>query len=102
MDGAQPDPVPVIALDAALKALANPVRLQVVTTLLNTPGGQVESCAALNLSVSKSTLTQHMKVLHESGVVKTVDLGNRVVVELRSSELERDLPGLLDLIRNAT
>ena len=91
----------LVTLDGALKALANPVRRHVVTTLLNTPGGQLASCAALNVSVSRSTLTQHMRVLHESGIVRTVDLGNRVFVELRSSEIDERLPGLLDVLRRA-
>lgn len=90
-----------ITLDGALKALANPVRRQVVTTLLNTPGGQLESCAALNVTVSRSTLTQHMRVLHESGLVRMVDHGNRVFVELRSAAIDERLPGLLDVLRHA-
>lgn len=42
-----------ITLDGVLRALANPVRRQVVTTLLNNPGGRVSSCAAFNVSVSR-------------------------------------------------
>ena len=90
-----------ITLDGALKALANPVRRHVVTTLLDTPGGQLASCAGLNVTVSRSTLTQHMRVLHDAGLVRTVDHGNRVFVELRSAEIEETLPGLLDVLRRA-
>lgn len=92
------DEVP-LSLDATLKALANPLRRHVVTTLLRTPGGQVASCAAFEVTVSRSTLTQHMRVLHDAGLVETVDHGNRVLVRLRSSEIEQQLPGLLDLLR---
>ena len=91
-----------ITLDGTLKALANPIRRQVVMTLLQTPGERVASCAAFNVTVSRSTLTQHMRVLHESGLVETIDHGNRVVVGLRSSEIDRRLPGLLDVLRHAT
>jgi DNA-binding transcriptional ArsR family regulator len=87
------------SLDAVFKALSNPLRRHVVTTLLQTPGGQVASCAALNVTVSRSTLTQHMRVLHETGLVETVDHGNRVFVRLRSSEIDQRFPGLLDLMR---
>ncbi len=90
-----------ITLDTTLKALANPVRRQVVTALLETPGNQVSSCAAFNVSVSRSTLTQHLRVLHESGIVETVDHGNRVFVALRCAAIEQQLPGLLDVIRHA-
>lgn len=89
-----------ISLDATLKALANPIRRHIVTTLLQTLGGQVASCAAFNVTVSRSTLTQHMRVLHEAGIVETVDHGNRVLVKLRSSEIDQRLPGLLDLLRH--
>jgi DNA-binding transcriptional ArsR family regulator len=90
-----------ITLDAALKALANPIRRQIVTTLLNTPDGRVTTCAALAVPVSKSTLTQHLHVLSECGIVETVDFGNRCSVELRSADLDQQLPGLLDLLRRA-
>jgi len=69
--------------------------------LLQTPGNQVSSCAAFNVTVSRSTLTQHLRVLHESGIVETIDHGNRVFVALRSAEIEQRLPGLLDVLRHA-
>ena len=90
-----------ITLDAALKALANPIRRQVVTMLLNTPGGRVDTCAAFKVPISKSTLTQHMRVLHDSGIVETIDYGNRVFVELRAAEIDQQLPGLLEVLRRA-
>lgn len=90
-----------ITLDAALKALANPVRRHVVTTLLGTPGNRLDSCASLDVRVSRSTLTQHMRVLSESGIVETIDYGNRVFVALRTAEIEERLPGLLDVLRRA-
>lgn len=90
-----------ITLDTALKALANPVRRKVVTTLLQTPGNRVDTCAAFDVHVSRSTLTQHMRVLDESGLVKTIDYGNRVFVELRAGEIDHHLPGLLDVLRRA-
>jgi DNA-binding transcriptional ArsR family regulator len=88
-----------INLGEAFKALANPVRRQVVKTLLDTPGGMVENCAVFDVPVSKSTLTQHMHVLDEAGIVERVDLGNRCSITLRSTALDQQLPGLLDLIR---
>lgn len=92
-------PAAELSLDATFKALANPLRRHVIRTLLQEPGGQVASCAALNVTVSRSTLTQHMRVLHEAGLVETVDHGNRVFVRLRTAEIDQRLPGLLDLVR---
>jgi len=88
-----------ISLDSTLKALANPTRRHIVSTLLKIPGGQVASCAAFNLTISRSTLTQHMRVLHDAGLVETIDRGNRVLVELRAPQIDQSLPGLLDLLR---
>lgn len=90
-----------ITLDAALKALANPVRREVVLTLLETPGGRVTNCSVFDVPVSKSTLTQHLRVLNESGIVQTTDEGNRCMVELRTDEVDESLPGLLDLLRSS-
>jgi DNA-binding transcriptional ArsR family regulator len=88
-----------IDLGDALKALANPVRRQIVKVLLEMPDGKVENCSVFDVPVSKSTLTQHIHVLDESGVVDKADLGNRCSVTLRLKELDQQLPGLLDLVR---
>jgi ArsR family transcriptional regulator, virulence genes transcriptional regulator len=52
-----------------LKALANPVRLQILCTL---DGGEL-SVSALNerVPLSQSALSQHLKVLRHDGLVRT-------------------------------
>lgn len=91
-----------VHLDTTLKALANPVRRKVVTTLLDTPGNRVDTCAAFEVQVSRSTLTQHLRVLTDAGLIETIDYGNRVFVELRTGEIDDRLPGMLDVLRHAT
>src|SRR5579884_2460368 len=87
-----------IALPDVLHALSDPVRLQIVRSLAER---QEQSCSALESSVSKSTLSHHFKVLREAGVTFTRANGTHRLVSLRSEELERRFPGLLESILTA-
>jgi DNA-binding transcriptional ArsR family regulator len=53
------------------------------------------SCGRLGGSVSKSTLSHHLKVLREAGVTHTRVLGTQRLVSLRTDELEERFPGVL-------
>ena len=81
-----------------LAALNDPLRRQVVTTLIAEPDGTERTCASFDLGVSKSTLTHHFRVLRESGLVRQVDRGNSRKVTLRRDELNLRFPGLLQLL----
>jgi ArsR family transcriptional regulator len=54
-----------------LKALADPVRLRLMSMILSHEGG--EACAMCDLTegfdLSQSTLSHHLKVLHDAGLV---------------------------------
>lgn len=54
-----------------LKSLADPVRLRLVSLVLAHEGG--EACATCDLApgfdLSQPTLSHHLKVLHESGIL---------------------------------
>ncbi|WP_316097249.1 MULTISPECIES: ArsR/SmtB family transcription factor [Dermabacter] len=85
-------------LPDVLAALNDPLRRQVVTTLIAEPDGTERTCASFDLGVSKSTLTHHFRVLRESGLVRQVDRGNSRKVTLRRDELNLRFPGLLQLL----
>lgn len=85
-------------LPDVLTALNDPLRRQVVNTLIAEPDGTERTCASFDLGVSKSTLTHHFRVLRESGLVRQVDRGNSRKVSLRRDELNQRFPGLLDLL----
>ncbi len=55
-----------------LKALADPVRLRLMSMILSHEGG--EACAMCDLTegfdLSQSTLSHHLKVLHDAGLVQ--------------------------------
>lgn len=76
-------------LDAQrLKALGHPVRLGIALRLAQEP----ETCAcdfADVFEVSQPTVSQHLKVLREAGLVTTRRRGNQICYSLDSSAVER-------------
>jgi DNA-binding transcriptional ArsR family regulator len=56
------------------------------------------SCGRLGGSVSKSTLSHHLKVMREAGVTHTRVLGTQRLVSLRTEELGMRFPGVLDSV----
>lgn len=87
-----------ISLAGVLYALGDPVRLEIVKRLAE-KGEQ--SCAALAVSVAKSTLSHHFKVLRESGVLYCRKEGTQHINSLRREDLDARFPGLLDTVLNA-
>ena len=81
-----------VELPDVLHALSDPMRLQIVRRLARE--GEAP-CGELNGSVSKSTLSHHLKVLREAGLTQTRVEGTQRVVSLRQSDLERRFPELL-------
>ncbi|QHC68669.1 helix-turn-helix domain-containing protein [Rathayibacter sp. VKM Ac-2759] len=102
---ADPFPVPPVeSIDvvALLKALADPVRLTVVTRLAD---GEYHPCTTeeYGLSLHKSTLSFHFKTLREAGLTATRVRGRDHAVRLRIDDLDQRFPGLLaSVLRAAT
>lgn len=79
-------------LTDVLHALSDPVRLEIVRLL----GVHEElSCGRLEVSVSKSTLTHHLRVLRDAGLTHTRSEGVQRLVSLRRDDVETRFPGLL-------
>ncbi|GAA3839199.1 helix-turn-helix transcriptional regulator [Saccharothrix violaceirubra] len=87
-----------IQLAAVLNALADPVRLRIVAELTRS-GGIV--CGQFDVPVSMSTLSHHLKVLREAGVLRVTPHGSFRRHELRRDEMQRRFPGLLDSVTSA-
>jgi DNA-binding transcriptional ArsR family regulator len=89
-----------VELTTVLQALADPVRLRLVATLID---GDARSCSpqAWGLELHKSTLSHHYKVLREAGITRTIVNGRTRAVELRRAELEERFPGLLEFLSAA-
>lgn len=87
-----------VDLATVLTALADPVRLRIVAELAKS-GGVV--CGQFDVPVSMSTLSHHLKVLREAGVLRVTPQGSYRTHELRREDMERRFPGVLDSITKA-
>ncbi|MGW0532089.1 ArsR/SmtB family transcription factor [Streptomyces sp. NPDC003032] len=84
------------SLDQVLRALGDPVRLTAVRALAL--AGRPLPCRALGLPVSKSTITHHLRVLSQAGIITRQRSSSMVLNRLSREDLERDFPGLIDLL----
>ncbi|MEH2360526.1 ArsR/SmtB family transcription factor [Nostoc sp.] len=87
-----------ISLPGVLYALGDPVRLEIVR-LLATEGEQC--CARFDFAIAKSTMSNHFKILRQSGIVLTRKSGTHRINILRREDLEVLFPGLLDAVLKA-
>ncbi len=83
-----------IRITSVLHALADPVRLRIVRALAAHEEGI--SCGVLDLGVTASTLTHHVRTLREAGVVRVRPQGTSRISSLRRDDLDTLYPGLLD------
>jgi DNA-binding transcriptional ArsR family regulator len=86
-----------VELVDVLRALADPIRLQIVRVLAD---GDPHSKSAPDwgFDVHKSTLAHHFKTLREAGVTLTIVDGRTHFIQLRRDELDARFPGLLDAL----
>jgi DNA-binding transcriptional ArsR family regulator len=87
-----------ITLAGVLGALADPMRLRIVNSLLKKNDCMSCSEAAPCPDMAKSTLSHHFRILREAGIIRTSKIGveNRNV--LRSADINARFPGLLKQI----
>ncbi|MFC5289992.1 ArsR/SmtB family transcription factor [Actinokineospora guangxiensis] len=87
-----------LRLAAVLAAFSDPTRLAVVAQLT---AAQEMPCGALAVSVAKSTLSQHLRVLREAGITHTRPDGTQRLLSVRRGDLDKAFPGLLDAVLGA-
>jgi DNA-binding transcriptional ArsR family regulator len=87
-----------LTLPNILYALGDPLRLRIVGQLA--AAEEAMSCGdiAVVKEVAKSTGSHHFKVLRESGLIRMVPQGRRILVSLRREDLEERFPGLLNAV----
>lgn len=84
LDEAQAD-----ALSGALKVLADPARLRLVSLIAAQPGAEACACNLTDpLGLSQPTVSHHLRVLHEAGVLDRERRGQWVYFKLRSEPLD--------------
>jgi DNA-binding transcriptional ArsR family regulator len=87
-----------ISLSGVLSALADPMRLRIVQSLLHEQGCMSCVQAVPCTDMAKSTLSNHFRILREAGLVRTSKKGVENRNELRLEEINDRFPGLLKTI----
>ena len=90
-----PDSEGLAPLATVLRALGDPVRLELVRRMAT--HGE-ERCLPADLRVAKSTLSHHWRILREAGISRTRPEGKARWMSLRRDELDTRYPGLLDAV----
>lgn len=83
-----------ITLPGVLSALADPIRLLIVKTLLE-QDGCLNCRKSARCTISKSTLSNHFRILREAGLVRTAKKGVENLNTVRVDDIEAKFPGLL-------
>src|ERR1700710_461117 len=89
--------------DAVLHALSDPVRAAIFAKIMG--AGFVEACSAVSAlgdrGIPKSSLSGHLKVLREAGLIRSERRGVEMRNHSRHAEVNARFPGLLNAIITA-
>jgi DNA-binding transcriptional ArsR family regulator len=89
--------------EAILHALSDPLRAAIFAEISG--AGCVEACSAVAIvkdrAIPKSSLSQHIKVLREAGLIRCERHGVEMRNHSRCTEVDRRFPGLLAAILDA-
>jgi DNA-binding transcriptional ArsR family regulator len=89
---------PPADLVTVLQALSDPVRLEMVRQLARCEEGHGIRCGEIEIDVTKSTASHHLKTLRNAGITGEREVGTRKLTWLRKKELEERYPGLLEAV----
>ncbi|WP_213980265.1 helix-turn-helix domain-containing protein [Sphingomonas sp. dw_22] len=89
--------------EAILHALSDPVRAEIFAQIAGQ--GCVQNCSTFShvgdRDIPKSSLSQHFKVLRESGLIRSERQGVEMRNTSRCGEVDERFPGLVAAILNA-
>jgi DNA-binding transcriptional ArsR family regulator len=98
---AEPRDLSTVDVITVMHALSDPVRLQIVRQLAACDGAGELSCGQIEVPVTKSTASHHLKTLASAGLTAEREEGTRKFIRLREAELERRFPGLIRSVLGA-
>ena len=87
-------PMDQVELVDVLRALADPVRLQMVRAIADGEA-HPKGVTDWGVDVQKSTMAHHFKTLREAGLTNTIVNGRTHDIQLRRAELDKRFPGLI-------
>jgi DNA-binding transcriptional ArsR family regulator len=92
-----------ITVEAILHALSDPARVAIFAQVVGSecPQSCSDFAKILEGVIPKSTLSQHFKVLRESGLIRSERRGVEMHNTSRCAEIERRFPGLVSAITRA-
>lgn len=92
-----------VPVEAILHALADPVRVALFSEVV--AGECSQNCTALagvlQQPIPKSTLSQHMRILREAGLIRGERRGTEMRNTSRCAEVDARYPGLLQAVVSA-
>lgn len=92
-----------IAVESVLHALSDPIRVAIFAEIATSQCSA--TCSAfqniIDRPIPKSTLSQHFKVLRESGLIRAERKGVEMYNTSRCAEVDARFPGLIASIVNA-
>jgi DNA-binding transcriptional ArsR family regulator len=91
-------PARELRLETVMAALSEPLRMTVIRRLLLDSDAYDHPCGWFGFDRPKSSLTHHFKVLREAGLIHQRQYGLERRSRLRTEDLNRRFPGLLDLV----
>jgi DNA-binding transcriptional ArsR family regulator len=93
-----------VPLASVLHALSDPTRLAIVRrleeNLKKESDGMACNCAAPQ-ELPRATLSNHLNVLRNAGLIESRKQGTMVINRLRRADLDARFPGLLDAVLKA-
>lgn len=89
-----------ITLTGILEGLADPLRLQILVRLLDQDEDGFLSCcqSAPCPKIAKSTLSNHFRILRESGLIRMTKHGVENHSVVRLDEINKKFPGLIKAV----
>ena len=87
-----------ISLSGILGALSDPVRVSILKSLLDQEGCMSCCQASPCPKIAKSTLSNHFRILRESGLIRMVKQGVENHSVVRITDINEKFPGLLKTI----
>ena len=87
-----------LRLSTVMSALAEPLRMTVIRKLMLESDEYDHPCGWFGFDRPKSSLTHHFRVLREAGLIHQRQYGLERRSRLRTDDLNRAFPGLLDLV----
>lgn len=85
-----------ISLDGILHAMSDPIRREI---FFNLEGCEAKPCNKSVEGLAPSTLSFHYKILREAGLVHSEKKGIEVLNTIRTKDLNKKFPGLINLIK---